>query len=72
MDRQATSAPEARGRHYATNLAVDLRSGEQATCRSDFVVIGRHRILAAGRYVDDVIRVGANWRFLARAIELDP
>lgn len=68
----ATSAPEARSRHFATNLAVDYDSDTHATCRSDFLVVARGGILAAGRYVDDVVRIGDLWRFQTRWIQLDP
>lgn len=69
----AAMPPQRRGRHVTVNSVIEV-SGDAATATSDFLFVaktgGELRISTAGRYRDELRRVGAEWLFARREIEL--
>lgn len=70
----ASLPPEVRGKHLCGNAVIDIDpSGECATATTDYVFVGRgdkgrHVITSAGRYHDELVLRGAEWRFRVREI----
>lgn len=73
--RDSAAAQDDRRRHLCTNLVVDPSGPGTATARSYLTLLsvrnGRLEVLSTGTYTDEVVQVGASWRFRARHIELD-
>jgi len=60
------------GKHLCFNAVIDLEP-ERASCVSDFVFYTRAReIGSVGRYIDDLIRTEAGWRYASRRVEMMP
>ncbi len=67
--------PEARGKHLCFNSVVHLE-GDRGTGVSDYAVLvptgtgyGLTNAAAVGRYHDEYVRDGGQWRFASRRIE---
>jgi hypothetical protein len=65
--------PELRGKHLMTNTVVEV-AGDRASALSDFVFLrvvdGRTRPAVAGRYRDELVRVGEEWLLERRDIRI--
>lgn len=67
-----------RGKHLCVNPAIEV-DGERARVVSDFVKLQRSgdgpaaqlSLQVTGRYVDDLARVGGEWRIVRRDVQID-
>jgi uncharacterized protein (TIGR02246 family) len=70
MEVQATGS---RGVHVTTNSLIDV-DGDTATASTDYLFVRTTAeglgIIAAGRYHDQLVRDGGQWRFRVRAITM--
>jgi len=71
--KKARAASTARPliRHHVTSVDVDVRSREEATASSYFFVITERGPDHWGRYRDQLVHVGGQWRFRQRKVRLD-
>ena len=62
-----------RGMHVTTNALIDV-DGDAAKASTDYLFVrptpGGMAIIAAGRYLDELVRDGAGWRFEVRTITM--
>jgi hypothetical protein len=69
---ERNQSPEHRGKHLTLNTIIDV-AGDHARAVSDFVFLrlvdGVPVPALAGRYVDDLVRVGDRWVFQRRVAE---
>jgi len=70
---ETVQADGRRGLHVTTNSLIDV-DGDKATAATDYLFVRPASegvaIIAAGRYLDELVRHGAGWRFRARTITL--
>ena len=57
-------------RHFTSTLVVDV-DGERASARCYFQVLTGAGLDHWGRYRDELIRVGGDWRFARREVRVD-
>jgi 3-phenylpropionate/cinnamic acid dioxygenase small subunit len=65
----ATDAP--RIRHHIGSVVIELAGKEQARARSYFLAVTDHGVDHWGRYRDDLVRSGDQWRFARRQVRTD-
>lgn len=62
-------------RHVTTNIFFESEGEDTASVVSNLTLLGTEdgqiRLISAGVYQDEVIRVGAEWKLVKRHIELD-
>ena len=62
-----------RGMHVTTNSLIDV-DGDAATAATDYLFVRPApegmAIIAAGRYLDELVRDGTGWRFRVRTITM--
>jgi ketosteroid isomerase-like protein len=70
---ETVQADGSRGLHVTTNALIDV-DGDQATAATDYLFVRPAAtgmaIIAAGRYLDELIREGDRWRFRVRTITM--
>jgi ketosteroid isomerase-like protein len=70
---ETVQADGSRGLHVTTNSLIDV-DGDGATASTDYLFVRPGpegmAILAAGRYLDELVRDGARWRFRVRTITM--
>lgn len=66
-------SPDKRGTHLTGNVVIEV-DGDRAVAVSDYVFVARHERrlapMAAGRYRDELRRVGGEWRIHRRDASL--
>lgn len=70
---ERVQAPAARGKHLIANSLVDV-DGDTASAVTDYLFIRASKdglaMVASGRYYDELVREGSQWRFRRRLITL--
>jgi ketosteroid isomerase-like protein len=70
---EMVQADGSRGLHVTTNSLIDV-DGDRATAATDYLFVRPGAqglaIIAAGRYLDELVRDGSRWRFRARTITM--
>jgi ketosteroid isomerase-like protein len=70
---ERVQADGSRGMHVTSNSLIDV-DGDVATAATDYLFVRPGgdglAIIAAGRYLDELVRDGAGWRFRVRTITM--
>jgi 3-phenylpropionate/cinnamic acid dioxygenase small subunit len=70
---ESVQPPEARGKHITANSLVEV-DGDTAEAHTDYLFVrpgaGGLTMVATGRYHDELVRDGSEWRFRRREITL--
>jgi len=70
---ESVQPAEARGKHITSNSLMDI-DGDNATTATDYLFVrstpAGPAIVAAGRYHDELVRIGERWRFRQRTITM--
>jgi anthranilate 1,2-dioxygenase small subunit len=74
--REANIYEPQRYRHLVSSIQIVEDRGETLDLATNFLVVrtmqdGDMAIFAAGRYVDQVVRVGDNWKFTRKEVVFD-
>ena len=60
-------------RHNSTNIVIE-GDGEKATGSAfliGYLVDGGYKVIVTGRYLDELVKTGGEWRFTRRVFKMD-